>query len=107
MKDTIYLLAPIGLIFALVGAVVGIVVYLEPERAAPKFYSGSMVRTVVGGHVGQVVGVWCGQWCLYDVRFNGIQAHTDSRILSNDGPITIGPLGIVTNMREFELREVR
>lgn len=97
---------PVCAVIAAPIVVVGLVVWNEPPRAKPKFSGGQLVRTVVGGHVGQVIWLSCNERCWYDVRFNALQAHTDTRLLGPDGAVTFSPVAVVRNMREFELREV-
>lgn len=70
-----------------------------------------MVRSKVSQEVGQVITMRFANvdrdWCYYDVRFQGNQEVTDSRILSGDGPITVRPLTVVTMMRPYELEKVK
>ena len=77
-------------------------------RAEPKFYSGDMVRSVVGHHLGQIVFVGCNEYnCYYNVRFNAPQSTTDTRLLGSDEPIQSAPLAYVRNMLDFELEPVK
>jgi hypothetical protein len=73
-----------------------------------KFKPGQLVRSVVSGEVGQVIANRLGgsDWCYADVRFQGNQEFTDSRVLSNDGPISVRALTIVKYMRPYELEHV-
>lgn len=74
-----------------------------------KFKPGQMVRSKVSGEVGQVIGMVLagdGSWCYSNVRFQGSQEVTDSRVLSNDGPISVRPLQVVKYMRPYELEHV-
>ncbi len=66
-----------------------------------------MVRSVITGAKGQIVEQWSHHApsnCTYKVRFPSLQFFTDSRILSDDGPITAAPLTTIW-MKEFEIKE--
>ena len=77
------------------------------SRAECKFTPGEMVRSVVSQQVGQVISNTRHQnMCYMDVRFQGHQAYTDSRILTEDGAISVLPLAAVTYMRPYELERV-
>jgi hypothetical protein len=92
---------------AIVAAIFTAVIVLNPPKL-PKFAVGSMVETIVGQHRGQVVHVGCNESaCFYDVRFDGLQFRTDTKLLGQDGPVKLAPVSRVNNMREFELREAR
>ena len=79
-----------------------------------EFQPGQMVRSKVSGEVGQVISMRVPSrkrwehvdWCYADVRFQGNQEYTDSRVLSNDGPINVRALTVVLNMRPYELEHV-
>ena len=73
----------------------------------PKFYLGQMVRSVVSGNVGQVVGsVTCHSYpCMYSVRFPALQITTNTHLLAHDSPVSFGVLSIEW-MREYELEAV-
>ena len=73
------------------------------------FQQGDMVVSVVGAQQGQVVGVWkyehpSRRYCVNNVRFLANQSTTDTHLLGNDGSIEVAPLGLVEDMRDFELR---
>ena len=68
-----------------------------PER---KFKTGDMVRTKVGDYEGQVVRVGVGRH--YQVRVGMRSARTDSRVLSQDGPIVAADLPLMW-FEEYEL----
>lgn len=76
------------------------------QRVPCLFEEGSMVRSVVTGAKGQIVRRWShySENCTYKVRFPSNQFFTDSRILSDDGPITAAPLTTIW-MKEFEIKE--
>ncbi len=78
----------------------------EPQqRTVCRFEEGSMVKSVVTGAKGQVRYVsqyFVPRKCEYQVRFPSNQFFTDSRVLSNDGPITAAPLTTIW-MKEFEI----
>ena len=89
-------------------AILLLLVLLGCTKAEPKFYSGDMVRSIVGRHLGQVVTVQCTERrCYYGVRFNATQDSTDTRLLGADGPIQSAPLAYVRNMLDFELEPVK
>ncbi len=80
---------------------------LPPFECA--FAQGDMVTSVVGAQQGQVVGVWkyehsSRRYCVNDVRFLANQSTTATHLLGNDGSIEVAPLGLVEDMRDFELR---
>ena len=84
-----------------------------PDYSVCEFKPGQMVRSKVSGEVGQVISMrgvpksWGYEdWCYADVRFQGDQEYTDSRVLSNDGPITSRALTVVKYMRPYELEHV-
>jgi hypothetical protein len=76
------------------------------QADTPVFQNGQMVRAKVGGHKGQVISSWCfvkPKGCRYDVRFSSLEVRTNTRIFSDDDPITLAPLTKVEWMRDFEL----
>ena len=83
-----------------------------PTKADPcEFQQGDMVRSKVSKEMGQVI--WTRRararedyTCLFDVRFQGYQATTDSRVLSDDRPIVVQALTVVKYMRPYELERV-
>lgn len=82
----------------------------ERDYSVCKFTPGQMVRSKVSGEIGQVISMRLAldeEWCFADVRFRGSQEVTDSRVLSNDGPISVRPLQVVKNMRPYELEHVK
>lgn len=96
-------LIPVGILAGMAVVVAAVWVAL-PARAVPAFKSGQMVRTVIGNRVGQVIWTMCGERCVYDVRFDAMEIHSNTRVLSGDDPVTLAPLSLVRGMREFELR---
>jgi hypothetical protein len=81
----------------------------EADYSVCEFRPGQMVRSKVSGEVGQVIQIRrhsSRKWCFSDVRFQGVQEFTDSRILSNDGPISVRALTVVEYMRPYELEHV-
>lgn len=81
-----------------------------------EFGIGEIVRSVISGEVGQVVdnpralhGVSERQGfnCYANVRFDASQALTNTRVLSNDGPVSILPLALIKYMKPFELEPAR
>ena len=103
-----------------------LILYLAPGCSAPKweeadysvceFFPGQMVNSKVSGEIGQVIAIrmapqsasWNEErWCYADVRFQGSQEITDSRVLSDDRPISTRPLQVVENMRPYELEHVK
>lgn len=101
-------LLPVLAVIGLPVLVVSAVWWAMPPSQVPVFSHGAMVRSKIGGHVGQVFNVKCNEdMCFYDVRFNAPQALTDTRVFSNDGPVTLGPVAEVRYMREFELEAAR
>jgi hypothetical protein len=102
-----YWLIPLGCVALPAIVVVGILATLPPTLK-PKFHVGTMVETVVGHHRGQVVWAKCSEsMCFYDVRFDGLEVRTDTKLMSRDRPVKFAPLSKVNGMREFELREAR
>ena len=82
----------------------------SPDYSVCKFTPGQMVRSKVSGEIGQVIAMRAPSgkdWCYADVRFRGSQEVTDSRVLSDDGPISIRPLQVVKYMMPYELEHVR
>jgi len=82
----------------------------EERRAARyaicKFQEGELVRSKLSGDRGQItdrIRFSSDNYCYYHVRFVGRQETTDSRILSNDGPIAVTPLTVIKYMRSYEL----
>lgn len=73
-----------------------------------EFVPGQMVRSEVSGEIGQVIMMrpYSADWCYANVRFQGNQEYTDSRVLSSDGPISVRSLSVVRNMRPYELEHV-
>ena len=74
-----------------------------------EFKPGQMVRSMVSGEIGQVIGMRRDpklSWCYADVRFQGNQEFTNSRVLSSDGPISVRALTVVKFMRPYELEHV-
>lgn len=85
----------------------------EERYSVCEFQPGNMVRSKVSGEVGQVISMRLAyvehrlaNWCYADVRFQGSQMFTDSRVLSDDGPVTIRALQIVEGMQPYELEHV-
>ncbi len=81
----------------------------DTDYSVCEFQPGQMVRSKVSGEIGQVIAMQLAmdkEWCYADVRFRGSQEVTDSRVLSNDGPISVRPLQVVENMRPYELEHV-
>ena len=70
--------------------------------ARPLFHSGQIVKTKLGGHVGQVIRVDCVRDCIYWVRLSAVEISTNTRFLGQDGAVKISPLADVY-LREFEL----
>lgn len=71
-----------------------------------KFHYGDMVKSVIIGQTGQIVGVRCypgNSDCFYDVRFGFNQENIPNHRLGSGGTIKQLPLGLITYMREFEL----
>ena len=82
----------------------------SPDYSVCKFTPGQMVRSKVSGEIGQVIGMSVagdGSWCYSSVRFQGSQEITDSRVLSDDRPISVRPLQVVRHMRPYELEHVK
>lgn len=76
--------------------------------AAPvcKFERGQRVESVVGNYPGQILRVhkyWGEPGCEYTVRFNTQQTYTDSRVMSDDGPMATKPLATL-QVYEYELQ---
>lgn len=87
----------------------------ESDYSVCEFIPGQMVRSKVSGEIGQVISMRLAahhestsnqRWCYADVRFRGSQEVTDSRVLSNDGPISVRPLQVVKYMRPYELEHI-
>lgn len=99
---------------AILAGLIGILLLgCGPDYSVCEFEAGQMVRSKVSGEVGQVIVATVANatfgyedWCYAHVRFRGNQAYTDSRILSNDGPITVRGLTVVKYMRPYELERV-
>jgi len=82
----------------------------DSDYSVCEFTPGQMVRSKVSGEIGQVIAMqraMGGEWCYADVRFQGSQEVTNSRVLSDDGPISVRPLQVVKMMRPYELEHVR
>ena len=82
------------------------IIFLSACSSGPpcEFEVGEMVRSKVSGDLGQVVKTHgSNSNCYVDVRFNASQTFTNSKVLSNDGPVTVLPLAIIRWMRPFEL----
>ncbi len=81
-----------------------------PDYSVCEFTPSQIVRSKISGEIGQVISMHVykpsGAWCYADVRFQGVQSYTNSRVLSNDGPIEVRALRIVMNMRPYELEHV-
>lgn len=105
-EERLFIFGPVVAVLVVSVAVVGVVAWLTPPDRIPAFHQAQIVRSVIGGHVGQVIRVRCKyeDACFYDVRFNALQLQTDTRLLGDDGPVTISPLSEVRAMREHELR---
>ncbi len=97
------------ILFLVLGAALGFMLLgCSPDYSVCKFTPGQMVRSKVSGEIGQVIGMTIGgdDWCYSSVRFRGSQEITDSRVLSDDRPISVRPLQVVRYMRPYELEHV-
>ena len=99
----------VGLIWAFAVGVCVLACEAPPPPVECAFGLGDMVTSVVGDQPGQVTSSYrytnsSQRYCTYSVRFLANQAITDTHLLDNDGAIQVAPLGLVKNMREFELR---
>ena len=89
-----------------VAALVWLLVSLADEgpKRPPLFQKGQMVAMKAFGETGMVVGHYCFRdECFYDVRFKALQMHTASNLIGSGGPVTLAPVALVQNVREFEL----
>lgn len=114
MKESFSVFVPPIIIVGLVASIVGFCIYnmhmyelkTEYTRDHSKFQVGEMIITTVGHIKGQVINKWCNvDRCYYDVRLSQPQSKTDTRVLSDDGAISSTPIGLIENMREFELEK--
>lgn len=80
----------------------------EPEPS-PNFKNGQMVKMKAFDAVGMVRVAYHYKnygW-VYEVRFPAMQITTDTRILSDDGPLQFSPVALVKDIREFELEPAK
>jgi len=85
----------------------------EPPRYA-KFHKGQVVRFKAHKNiVGTIIYITAASngacfWrdCRYDIRVGYEQEFTDSRVLSDDGPIKKFPLTVIEEVREYEIEVV-
>ncbi len=105
MSNTIFILSIAGFLFSILAGSLG----CDQWSSKCEFRPGHMVRSRISGEIGQVINMRNAggvDWCYADVRFQGNQEYTDSRVLSGDGPITVRALTVVKYMRPYELEHV-
>lgn len=87
----------------------------ESQQPVRLFKQGDIVEFVVSGQRAQIIWVnQCtaemlrrGYPCTYDVRAFSPQTHTNTHLLSSDGPLSTAHIARITYVAEYELRKAK
>ena len=102
MRKRVRFLLPCLLVGVLVGC-------QGQEDNIPKYSVGEIIRSKLTGQKGQIIARsrFCGNVCLYDVRFAGLEIVTKTHIIAEDEPVSSSSLSVVIDMREYELEAIQ
>ena len=108
MKEAIVTIASVLFFVSIIfGTAFALVSSIEGNRDAAisslEFREGDFVTSVLSGDKGQIIRIWTNSDSPYEVRFAIAGEQTDTRIISNDGPIQTKAFSDVW-MKDFEIK---